>query len=131
MTPEKTTRAALWQLPSTDCSSFCALLVVVNAAPAQNRTLPLGPPVRCCALRRILSPPARPDDDLEVFDGLSFLHSTGDTPLRSTSRPHISVFLGYMLAARTRGDGAARRPAAGAEAARPKARQPPSRTSNC
>ena len=53
------------------------------------------------------------------------------TPLRSTSRPHISVFLGYMLAARTRGDGAACRPAAGAEQHAQKARLPPSRTSNC
>lgn len=42
-TPAKTTRAALWQLPN--CTAFCALLVVVNLSPAQNTTLPLGPPI--------------------------------------------------------------------------------------
>ncbi len=43
VTPAKTTRAALWQLPN--CTAFCALLVVVNLSPAQNTTLPLGPPI--------------------------------------------------------------------------------------
>ena len=43
VTPAKTTRAALWQLPN--CTTFCALLVVVNLSPAQNTTLPPGPPI--------------------------------------------------------------------------------------
>ena len=41
--PAKTTRAALWQLPN--CTAFCGLLVVVNLSPAQNTTLPPGPPI--------------------------------------------------------------------------------------